>query len=165
LRRSLGRHLAERLPHVHHRKANALALFWTEPVVECSHAGLRPIGTAKPDRPATQKIAHHDAIGVTFADRDLIDTDHFGSWRAGARPLRCHVLFIEVLYRLPIEVELFGNVLDRRLTAASADKIGKALGVEWIVGQKVEPFAFHFATNPAKNASNLDFEKYARVRA
>jgi hypothetical protein len=34
-----------------------------------------------------------------------------------------------------------------------------------VVGQELEQLAFHFATRPAKDASNLEFEKNARVSA
>jgi hypothetical protein len=34
-----------------------------------------------------------------------------------------------------------------------------------VVGQKIEPLTFHFATGPAKNASHFQFEKYVRVAA
>jgi hypothetical protein len=88
----------------------------------------------------------------------IIDTDHFGAWRAGARQLRCHVLLIQLLDGIPVEVELFGYILDRRLAAAPTHKVGEPLG-------EVEPLPFHFATKPAKNASHFQFEKYARVAA
>jgi hypothetical protein len=63
-----------------------------------------------------------------------------------------------------MHVPLLGNVLDRRLATTPANEAGEPLGVERIVGQKVEPLAFHFATLPAKNTSHFDFEKYARAR-
>jgi hypothetical protein len=142
-----------------------LALVGIKPVVERAHAGLGAIGAAKPDRPAAQKVAHYDAVGMTFADRDLIDPDHSGAWLAGARQLSCHVLLIELLDRIPIEVELISNILDRRLSAAPADKVGEPLSKMRVVGQKIEPLAFHFATRPAKYASHGEFEKYSRVAA
>jgi hypothetical protein len=74
-------------------------------------------------------------------------------------------LFIELLDGVPMQVELLGNILDRCLAAPPTDKIGKALGVQRIVGQKLKPLALHFATKPAKNASYFKLEKYPRVAA
>jgi hypothetical protein len=44
--------------------------------VELAHACLRTVLAAKPDRPAPQQIAHHDPIGVTLTDRDLVNAYH-----------------------------------------------------------------------------------------
>ena len=67
LRRSREGRVTERLPHVHHRQANASAFLRTQPFIELRHARLRSVLAAEPDRPtengprpATQ-VAHHDA--------------------------------------------------------------------------------------------------------
>src|SRR5262245_48242753 len=104
-------------------------------------------------------------LGVTLADRDFIDADHFGSGSAGTRQLSCHVLLIERLDRIPIEAELLGQILDCRLAAAPVNKVGKSFCVKRVVGQKLEPLTFHFATGPAKNASRFEFEKNPHVAA
>jgi len=44
------------------------------------------------------------------------------------------------------------------------DKIGKALGVERIVRQKVEPLPFHLAAVAAIKAPHLQLQEYPRVR-
>src|SRR5580700_2091782 len=49
--------------------------------------------------------------------------------------------------------------------APPADKISKALGVERIVRQKVEPFPLHLATAVARDPPHLKFQKYPRVAA
>src|SRR6185295_19679621 len=51
------------------------------------------------------------------------------------------------------------HVLDRRRSAATADIIGKALGVERIVRQKLEPLALHLATVTAVDTPHLQFQK------
>src|ERR1700745_2029205 len=56
-----------------------------------------------------------------------------------------------------------GHILDRRRAAATADIIGKALGVERIVGQKVEPLPLHLATAATVDAPHLQFQKNPRV--
>jgi hypothetical protein len=37
---------------------------------------LGTVHAAKPDRPAAQQITHHDPIGVTLTDRDLVNANH-----------------------------------------------------------------------------------------
>src|SRR6476660_8850542 len=49
--------------------------------------------------------------------------------------------------------------------ATAADKIRKALGVERVVCQKVEPFLFHLAAATAINAPHLQFKQYSHVPA
>jgi len=66
---------------------------------------------------------------------------------------------------MPIEVELFGDILDRRLAAPPANKVGEPLCVEWVVGKKFKPLAYHFVTGPAKYASHFEFEIYPRIAA
>ena len=163
LRRMYLRRQAEGLPHVHHRKAKTRTLLRTEPGVELAHARLRTVLTAEPDRPAAHQIAHHDPVGVALADRDLVDPDHLRAGRASARELGLHVLHLQRLDRVPIERQFLRNVLDRRLPATLPDKIGKALGVERIVRQKVEPLPFHLAAVAAIKAPHLQFQKYPRV--
>ena len=65
--------VAEWLPHIHDRQTDAPGLLLPEPFVEPIHARLAPIFAAEPDRAAPLQVADHDAIGVTLADRDLID--------------------------------------------------------------------------------------------
>src|SRR6185503_21025861 len=80
----------KRLPHVHHSKANTRALLLAKPDVELRHAGFRSVLAAKPNRPTPQKIADHDPIGMTLADRNLVDPDGQGTRRACACELRLH---------------------------------------------------------------------------
>ena len=131
-RMRIGRQ-AERFPHVHDGEANARALPLAEPGVEPAHARLRAVLAAEPDRPAAHQVADHDAVGVTLADRNLVDPDHLWTGRPRARQLSPHVLHLQRLDRVPIQRQFLRHVLDRRLPAAPADKIGKALGVERIV--------------------------------
>src|SRR5438876_10895170 len=126
------RRQTEWLPHVHHRQANARALPLAKPVVELAHACLRTVLAAEPDRPATHEVADHDPVAVTFADRKLVDADHLRSGRASTLELRFHVLLLQHLHRLPVQRQFLRHVLDRRLPAAAADKVSKALGVERI---------------------------------
>jgi len=72
---------------------------------------------------------------------------------------------VELLDRVPIELELVGNILDRRDAAAPADEGGEPLCIERIVGQELRPLPPHLAARPAKDASDLDLKIDARVAA
>jgi hypothetical protein len=42
--------------------------------------------------------------------------------------LGAHVLLVQLLHRMPVELELLGDISDRSTAAASADVKGKSLG-------------------------------------
>src|SRR6202040_1364198 len=155
----------KRLPHVHYREPKARALLLTEPGVELAHARLQAVLAAKPNRPAAQQIAHHDPIGVTLPDRDLVNANFLRTRRAGALELGFHVLLVERLDRVPVQLQFRCHILDRRRPAAPADIIGKAPGVERIVGQEVEPLPVPLATMTAVEAPHVHFQKNPRVAA
>src|SRR5271157_248693 len=159
------RRLPERLPHVHDRQTYPRTLAFTEPSVELAHARLRAVLAAEPDRPTAHQVAHHDPISVTFADRNLVHPDHLRTRRARALELGFHVLLLQSLDRLPVQRQFLRHVLDRRLPAPPSSKVGKALGVERIVRQKVEPLPLHLATTAALNPPHLQFQKYPSVAA
>src|SRR6476659_3447776 len=94
------------------------ALFCAEPDVELAHARLRAVLAAKPDRPAAQKIAHHDPVSVTLADRNLINADHLRTRRARSCKLGFHVLLVEGLDRVPVQIQIRRYVLDCRGSSA-----------------------------------------------
>ena len=145
--------------------------------VECARSSSRrtrrrnrpcspPNGPCRQTRSvALKQIAHDDPIGVPFADRDLVNADHLRSRRAGALELGFHVLLVERLDRMPVQLQFRCHILDRRRPAATADITGKALGVERIVGQEVEPLALHLATTAAVEAPHLQLQKNPRVAA
>src|SRR5450830_1493939 len=165
LRRPFARRVAKRLPHVHHRQANAVALLLAQPVVELRHARLRAILPAEPDRPAADQVAHHDTVAMALADRDLIDADRLGPRPARAGELGLHVLLLQRLDRIPVELQLLGNVLDRRLPTALAHVMGKALRIERVVRQEIEPLALHLAATAASHPPDLNLQEDARVAA
>ena len=79
--------------------------------------------------------------------------------------LRLHVLHLQRLDRVPVERQLLRHVRDQCLPTAPPDKIRKALGVERIVRQKLQPLTLHLAAVAAVNAPHLQFQKYPRVPA
>ena len=161
---ALGR-VPKRLPHVHHGQANPRALLGSQPLEELVHAGLGAVLAAEPDRTPTFQIAHHDAVGVTLADRYLVDADDLRPGRSGTPPLLAHVLLLELLDRMPFEPELIGDILDRRGAAALADVEGEPLGVAGILGQEVQPLALHCQTTEAANPANLDLQEDPQTAA
>src|SRR6201997_1575528 len=160
-----GRRHPKRLPHVHHSQANSRALRLAKPGVELCHAGFRSVLAAKPDRPTPLKIADHDPIGMTLADRNLVDPDDQRTRRARACELRLHVLNLQRLDGVPIKRQFLRNIRDRCLSATTADKIGKALGVERVVCQKVEPFLLHLTAATAIDATYLQLKQYSHLSA
>ena len=163
--------LAKRLPPVHHRQPNSLGLLLAQPVIERVHAGLRTILAAKPDRSASNQVAHHDAVGMSLPDRNLVDTDRLRPRRAGAHPLDLQVFLVECLDGAPMQIQLLGDILDRARSAAPTHVPGKPLGVvnrpqvERIVGKKVQALALHLAGAPVQNPSYFEFEIDPRVAA
>ena len=163
LRRIRRSRIAKWLPHVHHRKPNPPSLPLAQPRVKLPQARFRAIRAAEPDRSPSDQIAHHDAVGVPFANRDLVDADHLRPGRSGLGQLRRPVLLLQCLDCVPIQVQLLGNRLDRGRAASFADVVSKALGIEWVVGQKIEPFALHRATVLALHPPDLEFQVAAAI--
>jgi len=102
---------------------------------------------------------------MTFTDRNLVDADHPRSRRAGTLELGFHILHVQRLDRVPVQRQFLRHVLDRRPSAAPAHIVSKALGVERIVRQKVEPLPLHLATAAAVETPHLQFQKYPCVAA
>jgi hypothetical protein len=124
-------------------------LFRAEPGEELVQARLRAVLAAEPDRPPSLQVADHDAVTVPLADGDLVDADD--PRRRAARPteLLPHVLLVQLLHGVPVEVQLLGDRLDGALPASPPDVEGEPPGVERVVRQPVQPFAFHAATPTA----------------
>src|SRR5665811_894501 len=84
---------------------------------------------------------------------------------ARAGELGFHVLLLQRLDRIPVELQLLGNVLDRRLPTALAHVMGKALRIERVVRQEIEPLALHLAATAASHPPDLNLQEDARVAA
>ena len=158
LRRIRAGRIAEGLPHIHHGQANLRALLLAKPRIEHRHARLGAVTATEPDRTTANQIADHDAIGVTFADRDLVDADGFGAGCTRFRKLRTHVLHLQRLDRIPVKLQLQSDVLDRPLSAAPTHVVRKPFGIEGVVGQEIELLAFHLVANPTMHASHFDLQ-------
>ena len=100
---------------------------------------------------------------MALADRDLVNANGLGSWYAHARQLRTHVLLLQNLDRLPVKLELLGNVLDGGLPTAAPHVVGKALGIEGVVRQERQLLALHASATSTLHAPNLDLQVDAHV--
>ena len=100
---------------------------------------------------------------MALADRNLVDANPPRCRRAGTLKLRLHILHLKRFDGVPVEPQLRSNVLDCRIVAAPADVIGEALGIEGVVGQKVEPLALHLATAATVNPPYLQFKENPRI--
>src|SRR4030066_264758 len=151
------------LPHVHHGQADLFGLLFPEKSVELIHALLRAIFPTEPDRAALLQIADHDTVVVPLANRDLVDADHFGVGRARAFELPAHVLFVELLRRVPAQAQLFGNILHRGLRAAPAAVAGKAGRGVRVLAQQCQALAFHRTALAAVKPPHLHVEVNAKL--
>src|SRR4030066_123874 len=92
-------------------------------------AGLGAVRAAEPDRAPTQEVADDDPIGVPFPNRHLVDADDLRPGRSGTPQLLTHVLLLELLDRVPLKMQLLGDILDGRGAAALPDVEREPLGV------------------------------------
>jgi len=155
----------KRLPHVHHGHANPRALLGPQPREELVHAGLGAILAPEPDRPLPDQVAHQDAVDVALLDRDLVDTDYLRRRCPCPSQLLPHVLLLELLHRVPVEMQLLSDVLDRRGTTTTAHIEGEPPRVERVVGEEWQPLSLHFPALNALDPSYVDFQEHSRVPA
>src|SRR4029077_2427939 len=160
-----SRRVAERLPHVHDGQADLAGLLFPDKPVELVQAGLGAIHPTEPDRPMPLEVADHDSVRMPLADRDLVEANDFRSRGAGTLELRAHVLLVELLDGIPVQMQFLGNVLDRRRAAAPAYIVGKALRVERILAQERKPLALHRSTSAAADPAHFQIEVDTKLTA
>src|SRR5258705_1620251 len=165
LRRARLGGISKRLPHIHHRQANPIALWLSQLVEELPHALLGTVRAAEPDRSSSLQVANDNPISVPFANRHLVDANHFRSWLASLGQLRLHVLLVQLFNRVPVQLEFLSHVLDGRRATPPPHIIGKALGVKRIVRQKLQSLALHFATAWTQYSANLELQVHSRIAA
>src|SRR5215475_5277562 len=158
LRRILLRRREERLPHVHDGQLDLPGTPFAQGCEELIHALLGPVFAAEPDGPAPFEVAHHDAVGMALADRDLVNADRLRLRLTGALELLAHVLHLQRLDGLPIEKVFLGHILDRGCSTATANVESKALGVERVVGEPVKSFLLHVPTTPAIHTAHIELK-------
>ena len=116
--------------------------------IEGIEADFGAIHSAEPDGPATDQIADDDPVCVAWTDGEFVDADDLGARLTDAGQLLAHVLLVEFLDGMPVEVEVLRDILDGGESAVASDTDGESLGEVWIVGEPIEPFAFHVPALP-----------------
>ena len=142
--RRMGLHrVAEGLPHVHHRQANPGRLLGAQVGKEPVQVGFGPACPADPDRAPAFQVADHDAIRVALLDRQFIHADDLRGrlWRLGQPGL--HVLVVQVLDRMLVQVQHLRHGLVRHVPTQGADVVGEPLRIARILGQPVQPLHLH----------------------
>jgi PAS domain S-box-containing protein len=139
----------------------AAAFFCADIRIKRRHAGLGTIRATEPDRSLALEVADHDAVAVSLLDRDLVDAQVRGAGRAGLRQLRLHVLLLQRLHAVPVQVQFLGHRRDRFVAAASPDVVREALGVERTVRQEVQGLALHGLAVRAADATDLELQEDA----
>ena len=134
------------------------AFLRAEPGKELVQARLGAVLAAEPDRSPPFQIADDDAVAVPLADGDLVDADDPWSGAAGPAELFLHVLLVQLLDGMPVEVQLLGNRPDGALPAAPPHVEGEPFGVERVVRQPLQLFALHAATPRAIDPANRELE-------
>jgi hypothetical protein len=64
---------------------------------------------------------------------------------------------------MPVQLQLFGDIVDWSAAAAPTDVKGKSLGVERIVRQELETLTLHLAAPAAMHASHLELQEDAQA--
>jgi hypothetical protein len=79
---------------------------------------------------------------MAFTDRNLVHADHLRARTAHTLELGFHILLVECLDRVPVQLQLRRHILDCCRPTAPADIMGKSLGIERVdVGNSI-PIAF-----------------------
>jgi hypothetical protein len=146
------------LPPVPHRQLKPCALFLAQPGRELRQAGFGARLSAEPERTAAQEVAHHEPIGMPFADRAFVDATRFEAWSTSAGKLSAHILLIELLDAVPPQVQFRSDVRDCGPVTAPAYVGSKALGIQGAVGQPRKSLALHCGTRAARDPSPLELE-------
>jgi hypothetical protein len=151
------------LPHVHDRQADFLAFFKAEPDEELIQTLCGAVLAAEPDGAAAFQIADHNAVLVSLGDGDLVDANDPRSGVAHPSELLAHVLLVQFLDGVPIEVQFLGHFLNGGRAATSAHEEGEPLGIQRVVGEPVEPFALHASTPRTLDPTEMENEVDALV--
>ena len=151
------------LPHVHDRQSDSFALLRPQPRKEEIQTRLRTVFPAKPDGPAPHQIAHHNAVIVTFANRNLVDSNHLRPRGPNPPELLPHILLLQGLDRLPIQVQFLGHILKGRTSATTAHIKGKSFRIKGSFRQPFQAFRLHHMANSARHAPDFHIQVDAHV--
>ena len=92
---------------------------------------------------------------MALANRNLVHPDDLRGRFSGPTELLFHVLLVHLLYPMPIQMKLLGNVRNRGRPTSSPDIPGESFGIEGVIRKKGKPLLFHEAAALAKDTANL----------
>jgi hypothetical protein len=95
---------------------------------------------------------------MTLADGDLVDADDAGRRATGSTQLLPHVLLVQLLDGMPVEMQFLGHGLNGAFRAASAYEESKPLGVERVVCQPLQSLALHSAALATPDPANRELQ-------
>ena len=110
---------------------------------------------------ATEYLAK--AAEAAYGEETYDGQGWFRKWKE--LTLLLHVLFLQILHRLPMQVKLLGDIPNARGTAPAPHVEDETLGVERVVGQKGKLLLLHLAAAPALDAAHLQIEVDAKRAA
>jgi hypothetical protein len=100
---------------------------------------------------------------LTTINRHLIDPADLRPRHPDPPELLAHILLIQLLDRLPVQMKLVGHVLQGGGPAASSHKEGKPLRVKGIVGDPRWALLPHHATALAQDTPDFDRQIHAGI--
>ena len=131
--RRMGLHrVAEGLPPIQHRQANASGLLRPQREQDPIQIGGGPSLPPTPDRAAALQVAAHNAIRMALLDRQLIHADDLWRWLGRLGPPRLHVPYGQILDRVRMQVQQLGHGLVRHVPTQGADVRGEPLRIAGI---------------------------------
>src|SRR5208337_2717935 len=135
------------------------------PFKEQIHARFRTVCATKPDGARSNQVTHHDPVRMPLANRQFVDPDDQRPRRTCSPQLLRHVLLLQRLDRLPVQMGLPGNIANRRDTTPPPYPEGKTLRVKGIVGQPVQTLLLHLPAPSAPNSANLHLQPNTPIPA
>ena len=115
LRGMLAGGVVECLSHIHNRQLDPLALFPPQSPKEQVQALFRTVFPSEPAGPLPPQVTDHNPVGMPIAERTLVDADDFRTRGSRSPQLLPQILLLQGLDRLPVQMELFGHVLNTRV--------------------------------------------------
>ena len=83
---------------------------------------------------------------MPFADRNLVDPNALGAWGTYPAQLLPHVLLVQLLDRLPVQVQLPRHIAQGGRPTPPPDEKGEAVGIKRVGGQPGRLLLLHGST-------------------
>ena len=150
LRKAFLHRLDVRIPHVHGNGFNGCFLLIGEGIKERFERLVAPV-LSDPKNPAGLPVDNHGQIMMPFSQRDLIHGQKLRDPDLFSGIFFLKMLFMKLFYRLPVQIEMTGNIPNGQKPAQLQNITGQSPGYSQM---KIhEPEVFNNDTAPA--ASDL----------